>query len=86
MTSEIHVDHTEAFRRQRIAELNPGVGRAVLEQRYGIVLDAKELATSFKVIGLMAPLAVVKRKVDGKVGSLEFQHAPRFYFNWKEDN
>ena len=86
MTSEIHVDHTEAFRRHRLAQLNPGVDRAALERRYGIVLDAKELATSFKVIGFMAPLAVVKRKVDGKVGSLEFQHAPRFYFNWKEDN
>jgi hypothetical protein len=28
---------------------------------------------------------VVKRKSDGVVGSLEFQHHPRFYFNFAED-
>ena len=79
-------DQTEAFRRQRIADLNPGVGKAALERRYGTVLNPKEIAAVYEVIGFMAPIAIVKRKADGKVGSLEFQHEPRFYFNWKEDN
>jgi hypothetical protein len=34
------------------------------------------------VIGFMAPLVVVRRKHDGKKGSLEFQHSPRFYFGF----
>jgi hypothetical protein len=33
----------------------------------------------------LAPYVIVRRKVDGAVGSLEFQHQPRFYFNWQED-
>ena len=36
---------------------------------------------NFRII----PYVVVKRKSDGKKGSLEFQHYPRFYFNFKED-
>jgi hypothetical protein len=28
---------------------------------------------------------VVKRKSDGKKGSLEFTHSPRVYFNFVED-
>lgn len=31
----------------------------------------------------MAPLVVVRRKADGVKGSLEFQHNPRFYFNFQ---
>jgi hypothetical protein len=30
----------------------------------------------------MAPLVVVKRKVDGIVGTLTFQHQPRYYFDF----
>ena len=78
-------DQTEAFRRQRLAQLKPGVGRAALAQRYDVVLDSKELAASFKVVGFMAPLVIVRRKSDGRIGSLEFQHVPRLYFNWRED-
>jgi hypothetical protein len=33
----------------------------------------------------MAPLVVVERKSDGQVGSLEFTHMPRLYFNWIAD-
>ena len=29
-----------------------------------------------------APLVVVRRKVDAKKGTLEFQDSPRFFFNW----
>jgi len=34
------------------------------------------------VLGFMAPLVVVRRKADGVRGSLEFQHNPRFLFQF----
>ncbi len=63
--------------------LNPEP-REALEQRYGNVWDAHELARDFIVMGFFAPLVVVRRRSDRVRGSLEFQHAPRFYFNWIE--
>ena len=78
-------DPTEPYRRRRIFELNPGVGRAELERRHGRVWDLRGLAADFIVVGFMSPYVVVRRKADGKVGSLEFQHQPRFYFGWRED-
>lgn len=78
-------DPTEGLRRSRLRKLNPGVGRAELEHRYGQVLGSAELAITFEVIGFMAPLVVVRRRTDGRIGSFEFQHHPRFYFNWRKD-
>ena len=78
-------DPTEAYRRRRLVELNPGADKVTLERRHGKVWDLRGLATGFVVVGFMAPYVVVRRKSDGKVGSLEFQHFPRFYFNWQED-
>jgi hypothetical protein len=78
-------DPTEAYRRLRLPQLNPGVERAELERLYGTVWDPAQLAASFEAMGFMAPYVVVRRKSDGVVGSLEFQHEPRFYFGWKED-
>ena len=77
-------DATEPFRRQRLAEINfqPG-SRQALEAQYGQVWTTEELSQDFEVIGFLAPLVVVRRKSDGKKGSLEFQHSPRFYFNFK---
>jgi hypothetical protein len=77
-------DPTEAARRQRLAEINvEPKDRAALEAAYGQVWDTRELARDFVVIGFIAPLIAVRRKQDGILGSLEFQHQPRFYFNWK---
>ncbi len=79
-------DDTEGARRQRLAEINGEVGeRAELEQRYGQVWDTRELARDFIVLGFMAPFIAVRRKSDGSKGSLEFQHQPRFYFNFQRD-
>ncbi len=44
-----------------------------------------QLARDFVVVGFMAPFVVVRRKTDGVLGSCEFQHNPRLYFNWLED-
>ncbi len=77
-------DPTEAARRQRLAEINSEPkDRAALEALYGQVWDTRELARDFIVIGFMAPVIAVRRKSDGALGSLEFQHVPRFYFGWK---
>ncbi len=78
-------DPTEAYRRRRLAELNPGVDRAELERRHGQVWDLRGLAAEFVIIGFAAPYVVVRCKVDCVRGSLEFQHQPRFYFNWQAD-
>jgi hypothetical protein len=79
-------DPTETIRRERLAEINAEPGsREALETRYGKVWTTQELAADFDVIGFMAPLAVVRRRADGVKGSLEFQHNPRFYFNFVPD-
>jgi hypothetical protein len=84
-SSSVLSDPTEAYRRLRLAQLNPGVERAELERRHGRVWDLHDLASDFVIVGFLAPYVVVRRKSDGVVGSLEFQHFPRFYFEWKED-
>lgn len=76
-------DPTEAIRRARLHEINREPGsREALEARYGRVWDTSQLADEFEVLGFAAPLVVVRRKADGSRGSLEFQHEPRFYFNY----
>jgi hypothetical protein len=77
-------DETEAPRRQRLAEINAEPGsREALEAQYGEVWDTTELSEDFEVIGFMAPIIAVRRRSDGKKGSLEFQHSPRFYFSFQ---
>ncbi len=79
-------DPTEVIRRERMAEINAEPGsREALVAVYGQVWDTSELARDFEVIGFMAPLVVVRRKADDVKGSLEFQHQPRFYFNFVVD-
>ena len=76
-------DTTEQARRQRLAEINADPGsREAIEAQHGQVWDTRQLSTDFDVLGFMAPLVVVRRKSDGRKGSLEFQHDPRFYFNF----
>lgn len=77
-------DPTEPIRRDRLTEINAEPGtREALEAVYGQVWDTQQLAEAFEVIGFSAPLVVVRRRDDGVKGSLEFQHCPRFYFNFK---
>lgn len=79
-------DITEELRQVRLAVLNAEPGdRQSLEERHGQVWDGSELGRDFEVLGFMAPLVVARRKSDGMRGSLEFQHQPRFYFNWEDD-
>jgi hypothetical protein len=77
-------DALESIRHSRLIEINAEAGsRAQLESRHGEVWDTYELARDFDVIGFAAPYVVVVRRADGVKGSMEFQHHPRLYFNWK---
>jgi hypothetical protein len=79
-------DPTEAIRRSRLAEINAHpADRQELETQHGQVWDTNELARDFEVVGFAAPLVVVKRRSDGALGSLEFQHDPRLYFGFQLD-
>jgi len=76
-------DETEALRKERSAAINAEPGsREALEEQYGQVWDTQEMQKDFSALGFMAPLIVVTRNSDGQKGSLEFQHSPRFYFNF----
>jgi len=80
-------DPTEAAVRRALVNyinVNP-YPRAELEARYGQVWNTEELSTDFDVQGCMAPFVMVRRKSDGKKGTLTFQHNPRFYFDFTED-
>jgi hypothetical protein len=79
-------DTTEPIRRQRIVEINSRPGsKEALEAEHGQVWNTEELSRDFEAVGFLAPYVVVRRKSDGKKGSLEFQHQPRFYFGFSVD-
>jgi hypothetical protein len=79
-------DSTEPIRRAMVSEINSNPGsREALEKEHGQVWDMEQLSQDFEVRGFMAPFVVVKRKSDGQIGSLEFQHRPRFYYGFTPD-
>lgn len=55
------------------------------DQIQGQTWTTQQLTEDFEVRGFLAPFVVVKRKSDGAVGSLQFQHMPRIYFGWVQD-
>ncbi len=80
------IDPIEDARRVLVAVINgQAAERAALEERYGQVWDTSELANDFEVLDFAAPFVVVRRKADGKLGSLIFQHHHRYYFSLQED-
>jgi hypothetical protein len=79
-------DSTEATRRSLARDINMHpMDRVALEARYGQVWDADELRRDFEVQGFLAPFVVARRRSDGVLGSLAFQHDPRFYFSFQPD-
>ena len=48
--------------------------------------DTKALVEEFDVVGFQAPFVVVVRKADGVKGSLQFDHAPRVYYDFQPYN
>ena len=53
-----------------------------LQKKYGQLWDTTQLQTDFEVISFLAPRVKVRRKKDGQLGTMEFTHRPRFYFNF----
>jgi hypothetical protein len=57
--------------------------REELEQQYGQVWDTEELQRDFIVDGFSWGVVVVIRKSDNLKGTLEFDHSPRFYYDFR---
>ena len=68
------VDETENIRRDMLARGQPEQDLVFADKRW----STEELQKEFEVMGFMAPFVVVRRKVDGVMGSLEFTHSPRW--------
>lgn len=73
-------DSTEAERRRLIESGQPAKDLAA-EQ--GQTWTTQEMTRDFDVLGFAAPFVVVRRKSDGKTGTLEFTHSPRVYFGFR---
>jgi len=58
--------------------------KAELVSRFGEVLTTAEMQQVYSVEGFGGGLCVVTRKSDGKSGSLDFTHMPRFYHGFQE--
>ena len=74
----------EALERMKLAHhLNDSPRERVeLELQYGEVWDSDQLIRAFDVAAFRAPFAVVKKKGTEELGSLLFQHSPRYYFSF----
>lgn len=79
-------DPTESARRTMLQQMQASgpASREILEQAYGPVWDTHQLTENFEVLGFLAPYVVVRRKRDGRKGSLMFQPNPRLYFAFDE--
>ncbi|MBI3864894.1 MAG: hypothetical protein HY290_23710 [Planctomycetia bacterium] len=74
-------DPTDDIRRELVAVINESPrSRELLEAEFGQVWDPAKLYREFEVVGFRAPFVVVRRRCDQRLGSLLFQHEPRFYF------
>lgn len=51
----------------------------------GEVLTTDELTARYSVQGFCMGLCVVKNKETGEIGSFQFTHMPRFYYNYVKD-
>ncbi len=80
-------DPTETIRRTMVQQINTDARhRERLEQQHGQVWDTAELQQDFDVLSFAAPLIVVREKTTGRMGSLYFQHSPRFYWGFSPDS
>ena len=47
-------------------------------------MTTAQMQEQYEVLGFALYMCVVKRKSDGKTGTLDFDHAPRLYYNFQE--
>jgi len=57
-----------------------------LQARYGQVWTTDELTNEFDVEGFSLGMVVVRNKQTGQLGSMDFQHMPRFYHSFVPAN
>jgi len=78
--------HLAQARKTLAVEINSNPAElAALEAQYGQVWNTAEMGRDFEVLGFAAPFVIVKRRADHQLGSLLFQHRPRYYFSFQAD-
>ena len=81
--SELHLLQA---RQALVVEINSQQAeRAALEAQYGQVWTTAEMGRDFVALGFAAPFVIVQRRADHQLGSLLFQHRPRYYFSFQAD-
>ena len=83
---EVEETRADSIRRARQAQLNMSLPRETLEALYGRVWTTEELKLEWNIVAYVAPLVLVKSRADESLGSFEFQHEPRYYFNYVRDD
>ena len=73
---------TDDIRKAMIDTGQPAADLATNQERTWTTAEMQE---EFEALGFAAPFIIVRRRSDGKKGSLEFTHNPRVYFGWVED-
>ena len=76
------IDETESTRRAMLAAGQPAIDAATAPE----LLDTEQMSALYTVRAFLAPFVIVQRKSDGRMGSMEFTHSPRRYFNWQPDD
>jgi len=79
-------DPTEPLRRAMVNAISGDPKtREELEQVVGQVWDTDQLRQEFTVKSFLAPYVLVQRK-DGAKGTMMFQHMPRYYFGFQQED
>ena len=55
------------------------------EEHGGEVLSTTELVSKYEVRSFLAPMVFLTNRATGKKAVAEFQHMPRYYFNFQEN-
>lgn len=72
-----------AMRIDMVRDINSAhADRSDLIAKYGQVWNLEQLSCEFHILAFSAPFVIVRRRVDECVGSVLFQHNPRWYFQF----
>lgn len=74
---------TEGEAKRQAREYEVSVFRTMLESQYGKVWSTSEMQEDYIVVGFSMGCVVVDRKSDGRRGSMDFTHMPRFYHSFQ---
>jgi len=77
-------DPTESIRRQLVGQMDVALEAAI--ERGEIPLTTERFKEEYEALGFAAPFVAVKRRSDGKRGTLMFTHHPRWYWGWEPED